>query len=104
MLVELVVGLLTLGGLSGPGDRSFSNAFVLVCLDPGDAGRVEYLEQFPAFVEWVMSARRLPGAGEILLPVSPRPGAGRPQRTRWSSTLPRPRRWPRWPGRRVSAR
>lgn len=71
VLVELVVGLLTLGGLSGPGDRSFSNAFVLVCLDPGDAGRDEYLGQLPAFVEWVKSARRLPGAGEILLPGEP---------------------------------
>lgn len=68
VLVEMVVGLLTLGGMSGPGDRSFSNAFVLVCLDPGDEGRAEYLRQLPGFVEWVKSARRRPGTTEILLP------------------------------------
>jgi hypothetical protein len=27
VLVEMVVGLLALGGMCGPGDRSFSNAF-----------------------------------------------------------------------------
>jgi LDH2 family malate/lactate/ureidoglycolate dehydrogenase len=68
VLVEMVVGLLALGGMCGPGDRSFSNAFVLVCLDPGDEGRAEYLRQLPGFVEWVKSARRLPGTTEILLP------------------------------------
>jgi hydroxycarboxylate dehydrogenase B len=68
VLVEMVVGLLTLGGMSGPGERSFSNAFVLVCVDPGDERRVEYLRELPAFVDWVKSARRLPGTEEILLP------------------------------------
>ena len=68
VLVEMVVGLLTLGGMSGPGDRSFSNAFVLVCLDPGDERRAEYLRQLPVFADWVKSARRLPGTDEILLP------------------------------------
>jgi LDH2 family malate/lactate/ureidoglycolate dehydrogenase len=68
VLVEMVVGLLTLGGMSGPGDRSFSNAFVLVCLDPGDESRAEYLRQLPGFVEWVKSALRRPGTTEILLP------------------------------------
>jgi hydroxycarboxylate dehydrogenase B len=71
VLVELVVGLLTLGGLSGPGDRLFSNAFVLLCLDPGESGREAYLEQLPAFVDWVKGARRLPGAGEVVLPGEP---------------------------------
>jgi hypothetical protein len=32
VLVELVVGLLTLGGMCGPNARSFSNAFVVVCI------------------------------------------------------------------------
>jgi len=68
VLVELVVGLLTLGGLCGPGEPPFSNAFVLVCLDPGEAARAEYMQQLPAFVHWVKSARRLPGTAEILLP------------------------------------
>jgi LDH2 family malate/lactate/ureidoglycolate dehydrogenase len=68
VLVEMVVGLLALGGMCGPGDRSFSNAFVLVCPDPGDEGRAEYLRQLPVFVYWVKSARRLPGTTEILLP------------------------------------
>lgn len=68
VLVEMVVGLLTLGGMCGPGDRPFSNAFVLACLDPGDSARAEYLHQLPGFVDWVKSARRLPGTAEILLP------------------------------------
>ena len=68
VLVEMVVGLLTLGGMSGPGDAPFSNAFVLVCIDPGDAARADYLRQLPAFAEWVKSARPLPGTAEILLP------------------------------------
>jgi LDH2 family malate/lactate/ureidoglycolate dehydrogenase len=68
VLVERVVGLVALGGMSGPGDRSFSNAFVLVCLDPGDEGRAEYLRQLPGFVHWVKSARRLPGTTEVVLP------------------------------------
>jgi uncharacterized oxidoreductase len=68
VLVEMVVGLLTLGGMCGPGDRPFSNAFVLVCLDPGPSARDDYLRELPGFVDWVKSARRLPGAAEILLP------------------------------------
>lgn len=68
VLVEMVVGLLTLGGMSGPGDPAFSNAFVLVCIDPGEAARAEYLRQLPAFAEWVKSARVLPGTAEVLLP------------------------------------
>jgi uncharacterized oxidoreductase len=68
VLVEMVVGLLTLGGMCGPGAPPFSNAFVLVCLDPGHSARREYLRQLPGFVEWVKSARRLPGRAEILLP------------------------------------
>lgn len=68
VLVEMVVGLLTLGGMCGPGEPPFSNAFVLVCIDPGEAARAAYLQQLPAFVEWVKSARRLPGTAEILLP------------------------------------
>lgn len=71
VLVEMVVGLLTLGGMCGRGARSFSNAFVLVCIDPGEAARREYLRQLPEFVEWVKSARRLPDVDEILLPGEP---------------------------------
>jgi hydroxycarboxylate dehydrogenase B len=71
VLVEMVVGLLTLGGMCGPTARSFSNAFVLVCIDPGEAARREYLRQLPEFVEWVKSARRLPDVDEILLPGEP---------------------------------
>jgi hydroxycarboxylate dehydrogenase B len=68
VLVEMVVGLLTLGGMCGPGEQSFSNAFVLVCIDPGDEARAEYLGQLPALVQWIKSARRLPGTAEVLLP------------------------------------
>jgi len=68
VLVEMVVGLLALGGMCGPAEQPFSNAFVLVCIDPGEAGRAEYRRQLPAFVEWVKSSRRLPGTAEILLP------------------------------------
>ncbi len=38
VLVEMVVGLLTLGGMSGPGDPPFSNAFVLRVHRPGRSG------------------------------------------------------------------
>jgi hydroxycarboxylate dehydrogenase B len=71
VLVEMVVGLLTLGGMCRPNAGSFSNAFVLVCIDPGEAARREYLRQLPEFVEWVKSARRLPDVDEILLPGEP---------------------------------
>lgn len=71
VLVELVVGLLTLGGMCGPNARSFSNAFVLVCIDPGEAARRDYLRQLPEFVDWIKSARLLPGVEEILLPGEP---------------------------------
>lgn len=71
VLVELVVGLLALGGMCDDSGRPFSNAFVLVCIDPGEAGRAEYLRQLPAFESWVKSARRLPGVSEILLPGEP---------------------------------
>lgn len=71
VLVEMVVGLLTLGGLSGPVERTFSNAFVLLCIDPGQDARTDYLEQLPAFVQWIKSARRLPGTDEILIPGEP---------------------------------
>jgi hydroxycarboxylate dehydrogenase B len=67
----MVVGLLTLGGRCGPGERSFSNAFVLLCIDPGNDARTGYLQELPAFVDWVKSARRLPGTEEILLPGEP---------------------------------
>ena len=71
VLVEMVVGLLTLGGMCRPNAGSFSNAFVLVCIDPGEAARREYLRQLPEFVEWVKGARRLPDVDEILLPGEP---------------------------------
>jgi LDH2 family malate/lactate/ureidoglycolate dehydrogenase len=71
VLVEMVVGLLTLGGMCDDSGRPFSNAFVLVCIDPGNEARTEYLRQLPAFVRWVKSARPLPGAGEILMPGEP---------------------------------
>lgn len=71
VLVELLVGLLTLGGICGPEERPFSNAFVLVGIDPGADARNTYLEQLPGFVEWVKSARLLPGRGEMLMPGEP---------------------------------
>jgi LDH2 family malate/lactate/ureidoglycolate dehydrogenase len=71
VLVELIVGLLTGGGMVGPTERPFSNAFVLVCIDPGEQARDDYLRQFPSLVDWVKSARRLPGNAEILLPGEP---------------------------------
>jgi uncharacterized oxidoreductase len=71
VLVELIVGLLTGGGMVGPTERPFSNAFVLVCIDPGEQARDDYLRQFHSLVDWVKSARRLPGNAEILLPGEP---------------------------------
>lgn len=71
VLVELLVGLLALGGMCGPETRPFSNALVLVRIDPGTDARNAYLEQLPGFVEWVKSARTLEGAGEVLMPGEP---------------------------------
>ena len=71
VLVELLVGVLTLGGMCGPEQRPFSNAFVLVCIDPGADCRNAYMEQLPGFVEWVKSARPLEGRSEILMPGEP---------------------------------
>jgi uncharacterized oxidoreductase len=65
VLVELIVGMLTGGPMCGPGERRFSNGYVLICIDPGGATS-------PADVaglrSWVTSTARLPGVEEILLP------------------------------------
>ena len=71
MLVDLLVGLLTSGGMSRPGEPPFSNAFVLVCIDPGSEARDAYLAELPGFVEWVKSAAPLDGADEIVIPGEP---------------------------------
>ena len=90
VLVDLLVGLLTLGGMCGPEqERPFSNAFVLVCIDPGADCRNVYMEQLPGFVEWVKSARPLEGRGEILIPGS-RSRVAVPRPPRSISTSRRP--------------
>jgi hydroxycarboxylate dehydrogenase B len=71
LMVEMLVGLLTLGGMAGPEEKSFSNAFVLICVDPGERARDEYLRELPVLAEWVKSARRLPGMEEVLIPGEP---------------------------------
>ncbi len=71
MLVELLVGLLTSGGMCRPGEPTFSNAFVLICIDPGSEARDAYLAELPGFVAWVKSAAPLEGAEEILIPGEP---------------------------------
>ena len=66
VVVELIVAMLSGGGLCGPGDAPFSNAYVLVCIDPGP----EHLRQAEVaeFVAWVKSSRLAPGSSEIVLP------------------------------------
>jgi uncharacterized oxidoreductase len=71
VLVDLLVGLLTSGGMNRPGEPAFSNAFVLVCIDPDSEARDAYLAELPGFVEWVKSAAPLDGAGEIVIPGEP---------------------------------
>ena len=71
MLVDLLVGLLTSGGMRRRGEPPFSNAFVLICIDPGAEARDAYLTELPGFVDWVKSAAPLDGADEILIPASP---------------------------------
>jgi uncharacterized oxidoreductase len=71
VLVELLVGLLTTGGMCRPGEPPFSNAFVLICIDPGAEARDAYLTELPGFVDWVKSAAPLDGASEILIPGEP---------------------------------
>ena len=71
VLVDLLVGLLTSGGMARPGEPPFSNAFVLVCIDPGADARASYLAELPGFVAWVKSATPLEGTEEILIPGEP---------------------------------
>jgi hydroxycarboxylate dehydrogenase B len=64
LLVELVVALLSGATVCGPEDRPFSNAFLLIVLNPdGDPrGTAKQL------VDWVKTSRTRGDAGEILVP------------------------------------
>jgi uncharacterized oxidoreductase len=68
VLVEAIVGMLTLGGMAGRGMERFSNAFVLVCIDPGAEARSTYAADLRSFVAWVKSSRRRDDSVAIALP------------------------------------
>jgi uncharacterized oxidoreductase len=65
VLVELIVGMLTGGPMCGPGERRFSNGYVLICIDPGGATAPA---DVAGLADWIKSAARRPGVDEILLP------------------------------------
>jgi LDH2 family malate/lactate/ureidoglycolate dehydrogenase len=65
VVVELIVGMLTGGPMCGPIERRFSNGYVLVCIDPGDA---THRADVVGLLEWVKSTARRPGVEEILVP------------------------------------
>ncbi|MDX6521640.1 MAG: hypothetical protein QOG02_134 [Gaiellales bacterium] len=65
VLVELIVGILTGGPMCGPGERRFSNGYVLICIDPGGASAPADVAGLAA---WIKSTARRPGVEEILLP------------------------------------
>ncbi len=66
VVLELVVDLLAGTALCGPGEPPFSNAFVLIALDPAGAATTR-MDDVAAFVAWVKSSRVQHGA-EILVP------------------------------------
>lgn len=72
VLVELIVSALSGGGLCTSPDEQFSNAFVLIVIDPDtfENGR-ERLADVAAFSAYVKSARLVQGASEIMLPGDP---------------------------------
>jgi uncharacterized oxidoreductase len=65
-LVELIVGLLSGGRISGPDDPRFSNGFVLIAIDA--PGGVAGSSTVAGLIDWVKSARLAPGAAEIVVP------------------------------------
>jgi uncharacterized oxidoreductase len=65
VLVELIVGMLTGGPMCGPGERRFSNGYVLICVDPGGSAAAADVAGLRA---WVTSTARRPGFEEILMP------------------------------------
>jgi LDH2 family malate/lactate/ureidoglycolate dehydrogenase len=73
VLVELLVGLLSGGPISGPDERVFSNGFVFIALRPDDA-RSDTVRRF---IAWVKSSPLREGAAEILIPGEPEARARR---------------------------
>ena len=73
VLVELVVGLLTGGPISGPEQRRFSNGFVFIALEPDDL-RAEDVRRF---MGWVKSVPLQEDASEVLIPGEPEARARR---------------------------
>jgi uncharacterized oxidoreductase len=71
VLTDVLVGLLTRGGMAGAGRSRFSNAFVLICIDPGTDGREGYLAELTALVDWIKSSRRRAGVSDLLIPGEP---------------------------------
>ncbi len=66
-LVELIVGLLSGGRISGPDDPRFSNGFVLIAIDAPDRDAAR-MPAVSGLIDWVKSARLAPGAEEIVVP------------------------------------
>lgn len=65
--LELVVGLLTGVPFCGPSQPPFSNAFVLIVVDSGEAAG-DRRADVAGLIEWVHSSRRREGVEEILVP------------------------------------
>jgi hydroxycarboxylate dehydrogenase B len=65
VLVELIVGMLAGGPMCGPGERRFSNGYVLICIDPGGATRPD---DVAGLLAWIRGSARRPGVEEILVP------------------------------------
>lgn len=72
VLVDLIVGALSGGGLCTSPDSQFSNAFVIVIIDPNvfATGR-DRAPEVAAFSSYVKSARLVPGASPVMLPGEP---------------------------------
>lgn len=69
VLVELIVGALTGGGMCSPSEPRFSNAFVLITMDPRlVSDEAEYADQVVTLATHIRSTRLAPGFSEILLP------------------------------------
>lgn len=72
VLVDVLAGLLSGGGVCRPDAGDSANAFLLVAIDPGPLAAPErYRSGLETLASYLKSARRLPGVDEILLPGEP---------------------------------
>jgi uncharacterized oxidoreductase len=82
VLVDVLAGILSAGGVCRPDAGEFSNAFLLIAIDVEPlVPRDRYRSELDQLASHVKSARRLPGVEEILLPGEPEARTARQRST-----------------------